>query len=210
MQARLIAFEELELETERLRRLLGLQRRHHNSLLVGEVIGTATRSPFQSLRVARGAADGVKVGMPVITADGIIGRIIRVGRRFSDVQILVDSSFNMDVLLQRTRIRGILTGMSGEHCQLKLHKRAEIRIGDTIISSGIVGAFPKGLPVGRVMRISYESDNVSQIITVEPWVDYRRIEEVIILNNEDSELKKITETAGPAWIEKTIDGLRGG
>ena len=80
----------------------------------------------------------------------------------------------------------------------------EIRIGDTIITSGILGGFPKGLPVGRVMRISYESDNVTQIITVEPWVDYRRVEEVFVIEQPDKELKKILDTAGRGWLEKSI------
>ena len=74
-----------------------------------------------------------------------------------------------------------------------------------MVTSGIVGGFPKGLPVGRVMRITYETDNVAQSVTVEPWVDHRRLEEVMIILNPDPELEKIAETAGPSWTARAVE-----
>lgn len=202
LQTRIMDYEEQVLENERLRKLLGFSGRSEKQLLAAEVIGHNEESPFQSIRIARGRTDGVRVGMPVVAADGIVGRVIRTGLAFSDVQLLVDTDFHLDVLLQRTRVRGVLSGAARTHCTLQLHKRVEIRIGDTLITSGIVGGFPKGLPVGRVIRITYETENVAQAITVEPWVDHRRLEEVMIILSEDRELEKIVETAGPAWIEQ--------
>jgi rod shape-determining protein MreC len=148
--------------------------------------------------------------MPVVAADGIVGKVIRTGMHFSDVQLLVDSDFHLDVLLQRTRVRGVLSGAARTHCTLQLSKRVEIRIGDTLITSGIVGGFPKGLPVGRVMRITYESDNVAQTIDVEPWIDHRRVEEVMVIFSQDKELEKIVETAGPEWLDKAVGKAQGG
>jgi rod shape-determining protein MreC len=210
LQTRIMDYEEQIQENERLRRLLGFAERSEKKLVAAEVIGTNTRGVFQSMRITRGAKDGIKAGMPVATADGIVGRIIRVGTNFSDVQLLVDSDFHVDVLLQRTRVRGVVSGADHNLCKLQLHKRVEIRIGDTLITSGIVGGFPKGLPVGRVMRITYESDNVAQSITIEPWVDHRRLEEVMVIFSEDPELSKIVETAGPEWLEKTAGRAVGG
>ena len=209
-KTRLLDYEEQIQQTTRLRTLLGFVERAERKLLVAEVIGSNSRSPFKSLRVARGRKDGVRVGMPVVAAEGIVGRIVRVGHAMADVQLLVDFDFNLDVLLQRTRVRGVVGGHAGEHCRLSMQKGTEIRIGDTVITSGIVGGFPKGLPVGRVMRISYESDNVSQVITVEPWVDYRRLEEVMILFENDPELQKLMDIAGPQWLEKTLGTPAGG
>jgi rod shape-determining protein MreC len=60
------------------------------------------------------------------------------------------------------------------------------------------------------VRISYESDNISQTITVEPWTDFDRIEEVIVLENHDQELQKIIETAGESWLDKPFDEQKGG
>lgn len=209
LQTKLMDYEEQVRQTTRLRQLLGLSELQPEKMLVAEVIGTRVNNLFKALRISRGSLDGVKAGMPVIAPNGIIGRVIRTGLKESDVQLMVDFDFNLDVLLQRTRVRGVLNGFTSELCRLNLQKGAEIRIGDTIITSGIVGGFPKGLPVGRVMRITYESDNVSQIITVEPWVDYRRIEEVMVLHQLDPELEKIVETAGPDWLERTLKSGNG-
>lgn len=210
MQSRIMDYEEQVLENDRLRRLLGFRSRSEKRLIPAEVVGHNDDSPFQSIRISRGLDDGVKPGMPVVAADGIVGKVIRSGVHFADVQLLVDSDFHIDVLLQRTRVRGVLSGAARTHCTLQLNKRVEIRIGDTLITSGIVGGFPKGLPVGRVMRITYESDNVAQTITVEPWIDHRRLEEVMVIFNEDKELAKIVETAGPEWLEQATAKPEGG
>lgn len=210
LQTRIMDYEEQIQENERLRRLLGFAERSEKKLVAAEVISSDTRGVFRSMRITRGADDGVRIGMPVATADGIVGRIIRIGKDFSDVQLLVDPDFHVDVLVQRTRVRGVVSGTDHNLCKLQLHKRVEILVGDTLITSGIVGGFPKGLPVGRVMRITYESDNVAQSITIEPWVDYTRLEEVMVILSEDPELSKILETAGPEWIDKTIGRAVGG
>jgi len=205
LQSRILDYDEQVQENERLRRLLGFSGRSEKKLLAAEVIGHDDLSQFESIRITRGKGDGVRVGMPVVAADGVVGKVIRIGQHYADVQLLVDSDFHLDVLLQRTRVRGVLSGFAHSQCTLQLHKRVEIRIGDTLITSGIVGGFPKGMPVGRVMRITYETENVAQSVTIEPWVDHRRLEEVMIILNLDPELEKIAAVAGPEWTERAID-----
>jgi len=205
MQARIMDYDEQVQEVGRLRKLLGFSGRSEKRLIAAEVIGHDELGQFESIRITRGSRDGVRVGMPVVAADGIVGKIIRTGLNYSDVQLLVDHDFHLDVLLQRTRVRGVLSGAAHASCTLQLHKRVEIRIGDTLITSGIVGGFPKGLPVGRVMRITYETDNVAQSVTVEPWVDHNRLEEVMIIFNPDPELEKIVTAAGPQWLEQALN-----
>lgn len=208
LKTKLLDYEDKLLEISRLRKLLGFTQHYQRNHIVAEVTGTSYHKSFQTLRISKGELDGVQVGMPVVTAGGVVGRVIRAGFKFADVHLMIDANFNVDVLLQRSRVRGVLRGV-GNYCVLKLNRRAEIRIGDTIITSGIVGGFAKGLPVGRVVRISYESDHISQIVRVEPWVQFDRIEEVIILENHDPELQKIRETAGKDWIEQPLSGKRG-
>jgi len=205
MQSRIMDYDEQVQETGRLRKLLGFSGRSDKRLIAAEVIGHNELGQFESIRITRGSSDGVRVGMPVVAADGVVGKVIRTGMHFSDVQLLVDHDFHLDVLLQRTRVRGVLSGAAHTHCTLQLHKRVEIRIGDTLITSGIVGGFPKGLPVGRVMRITYETDNVAQSVTVEPWVDHNRLEEVMIIFSPDPELEKIANAAGPKWLDEALN-----
>ncbi len=210
LKAQVADYNELHLETNRLRKLLGFIERSKRPMLVAKVIGSPVISPFYSIRLSRGTTDAVQVGMPVITPEGVIGRVIRVGLNFSDVLLITDSNFNLDVLVQRNRIRGVLRGSTANTCTLNLHKRSELRIGDTVITSGIVGGYPKGLPVGEVIKISYSSDNVTQLITVKPWVDYARVEEAFIIPTRDKDIQKIIETAGNEWIQNTVNRSGGG
>ena len=204
LSARILDYEEQQLEISRLRKLLGFSQHYAGQQIAAEIIGSVRSEHFFTLRIAKGSWDDVHIGMPVVTGNGIVGRIIRTGKKFSDVHILTDPNFYLDVLLQRTRVRGILQGKGGGYCLLTLNQRADVKIGDTVITSGILGSFPKGLPVGKVIRISYESDDVSQTIMVEPWVDHRSIEEVIVLKENDPEVQKIIEAAGESWLEDTI------
>jgi rod shape-determining protein MreC len=210
IKTKILDYEEQGREIARLRKLLSFAEQTEKEVLAAEVVGAPRTQSFLSMRIGRGDMDGVQPGMPVLTPDGIAGRTVRTGLNYSDVQLITDPSFNLDVILQRTRVRGVLQGIGGDKCLLRLSRRADIRIGDTVVTSGIVGGMPKGIPVGRVMRISYESDNITQKITVEPWVDYRTIEEVVILKRVDATLLKIVETAGPEWLNHSLDGVSGG
>ncbi len=208
LKTKLLDYEEKVQEISRLRKLLGFVQHYEQNHIVAEVIGSSYNTSFRALRINKGLWDGVKVGMPVVTAGGVVGRIIRTGKKFADVHILVDSNFNIDILLQRSRIRGVLKGF-GNYSILTLNRRAEIRIGDTVITSGIIGGFPKGLAVGRVVKISYESDHISQSIKVEPWVDFDRVEELVVLETQDPEIQKIIESAGKDWFKEQIGNGKG-
>lgn len=201
MKSNMLDYDEKQNEITRLRSLLGFAQHFKGTHIIAEIVGSQVYPSFKTMRISKGKLDGVRVGMPVVTAEGVVGRIIRSGQKFSDVHLLVDTNFNIDVLVQRTRIRGVLKGADNDTV-LKLNRRVEVRIGDTLVTSGIIGGFSKGLPIGKVVRISYESDNISQAITVEPWVNFDRIEEVIVLENHDRELQKIMETAGEDWLNK--------
>ena len=209
LKVKLLDHEEKTVELNRLRKLAGFTEQMEDKFTVAEVLMGQRNSPFKTIRVSKGTLDGVLPGMPVVTAEGAVGRIIRSGTKMSDVQLLVDYDSNIDVLIQRNRIRGVLSGFATQECRLHLQRGTEVKIGDTLITSGIVGSFPKGIPIGKIVKISFESDNVSQMITVEPWVDHRRLEEVIILQRTDPDLERIVQSGGPDWIEKSTNPAGG-
>ena len=210
LKTRLLDYDERLNEVNRLRQLAGFTQTLPDKFLAAEVFTGQRALPFKTIRISKGSMDGVKTGMPVVAANGVVGRVIRSGFKFSDVQLLVDYDSNIDVLVQRNRTRGVLGGYANENCRLNLQRSAEIKIGDTLVTSGIVGSFPKGVPVGKVVRISFETDNVSQVITVEPWIDHRRLEEVIVLLREDPELARIAEAGGSDWLDKSMTPSSGG
>ena len=210
LKTRLLDYDERLNEVNRLRQLVGFTESIQDKFVAAKVFTGQRALPFKTIRISRGSMDGIKAGMPVVAAQGVVGKVIRAGFKFSDVQLLVDYDSNIDVLVQRNRIRGVLGGYANENCRLNLQRSAEVRIGDTLVTSGIVGSFPKGLPVGKVIRISFETDNVSQVITVEPWVDHSRLEEVIVLLRDDPELSRIAEAGGSDWLEKSTNPSSGG
>lgn len=211
LKVKLADYDDQAMEIQRLRDLLGFTQHHERKYVVAEVVGVPRGELFQGLRISKGERDDIELGMPVVTSNGVIGRIVRTGYNYADVQLLIDDNFNLDVLIQRTRVRGVVRGsFNNQNMQLKLNRKTDIRIGDTIITSGIVGAFPKGLPVGHVIGISYETESISQTITVEPWVDYERVEELVVLKTHDKELQKMLETVGRNWFESAIEQGRGG
>ena len=205
LEVRVMDREQWMSEAVRLRQLLHISQRSEDPLLVGEIVGNHKHLlSFPTLRVDRGTADGVLTGMPVIGEKGVVGQIIRTGLHFSDIQMIEDHNFYLDVLVERTRIRGVLHGVGNGLCHLQVHRHADLRIGDTVVTSGLVGTFPKGFPIGSVMKISYETDEISQIITIAPTVDFRQLEEVMILLRPSSILETIRETAGPSWMENIL------
>jgi rod shape-determining protein MreC len=82
-------------------------------------------------------------------------------------------------------------GVGRNSCLLKLSKRSDVKIGDVIITSGLVGSYPRGIPVGEVAKITYESDLISQKIVVKPTVDLGKIDFAAVLLIEDRELEKL-------------------
>ena len=93
-----------------------------------EVINISHDEIFHSMRLNKGTLDGIKVGMPVVTAKGVVGRVIRAGSKFSDVHFLIDINFNIDSLIQRNRVRTVLNGNNSDtHCKVKSQNRGENR-----------------------------------------------------------------------------------
>ncbi len=188
-------YEEDQRELSRLRKLLDFGKKIPLSLVAVEILsGNAGGGgdPFRSLRISKGSLHDLEPGMPMLTERGLVGRILRTGLGYSDVQSLVDPNFNVDVLLERSRVRAILYGYNNSLCQMQLPRSNEARIGDAIITSGLVGTFPKGIKIGEIFSISYDTDQVHQNILVQPYVNIREIEEAFIVYKKDSLLKDIT------------------
>ncbi|MDD9951181.1 MAG: rod shape-determining protein MreC [Zetaproteobacteria bacterium] len=202
MQARMVDYAHQKKEVVRLRKLLNFTGRYDFDHFLSEVRSEHTHTPFKSIRIGVPEGKLISAGMPVIGASGAVGRILRVGNSYADVQLLVDINFNLDVVVERTRLRGVIQGTGDQACRLSLHKRADIRIGDRIVTSGAVGGFPEGIPVGRVKRVKYAADRLAPVITVQPWVEYQGLEEVFVLVRMDPSFEAIAEVAGSEWMDQ--------
>lgn len=186
LRGALAAQEEVRLENDRLRLVMGVRDRSSLvTTILAEVIGTSPTPLFRSLRVDRGTSDGVGLGAAVVSYDGVVGRVAAVAHSFADVMLLVDANHSVDVLVQRTRARARLhgTGRDGQlGVQAKyLARTADVEPGDFLITSGTGTVFPKGLRVGSVVAVEKAAFGLYQQAVIEPSVDFSRLEEVLIV-----------------------------
>ena len=168
-------------ENARLRRLLALAPTLPAQGLAARVVGRAPSYLSNVLYVDRGSMSGVRVDSPVLSGDGIIGRVILTSLHNSQIQLITNPDASIGVIVERTRSPGVLKGSGNSVLWLQYIGNAEqIEPGDLVISSGFDGIYPKGLPVGRVIE-SCKGKSVFRVIQVAPHADLLRIEEVLIL-----------------------------
>jgi rod shape-determining protein MreC len=178
---------------------------NEEEMIVAKVISHQRRFSFQSIRIAKTAQQKISLGMPVLSPNGIVGRVLNISKYHADIQILTDNNFYIDSVIERTKVRGLSQGTVNEQCKLILHRRADIKIGDHIVTAGLTGSFPKDLSIGSVVKISSGFDNISQLIIIQPTVDLSTLEEVIILQRRDSYLEKIKGTLDQHWNTNFIE-----
>ncbi|MDO8786029.1 MAG: rod shape-determining protein MreC [Syntrophales bacterium] len=176
----LILSREDYLEGIRLEKLLKLKEDTNSPTVIAIVIGRNKFSGFQTILINRGATHNLRVGLPVVAEQGVVGRVIDVAWHVSKILLLTDENSRIDALVQRTRMPGILEG-SGSKTNLKyVPKTDDIRVGDAVISSGMGGVFPKGLLLGFVTKVDKKDAALFQKVEVTPFVDVARLEEVLV------------------------------
>lgn len=175
-------YREGSLEAERLRKLLALKENFPQRAVAARVIDRARAPLFKTILINKGIDDGLQAGLPVLSDQGVVGRIIETSWHASRVLLLIDEQSNIDGLIQRSRAQGILQGAGSAGCSLKyISQMEEILEGDAVITSGLAGVFPKGLLLGAVIRASRSNGGLFQKIEVAPAVDFDKLEEVMVL-----------------------------
>jgi rod shape-determining protein MreC len=136
----------------------------------------------RTIIINKGTDDNTAKDMSVITPSGVVGRIIQAGSGSSRVLLTTDLRSDIDVILQRTRTKGIVEGNGTDGMTLKyIRELDDVRIGDTLVTSGFAGIYPKGLVVGTVKKIKPGTDNFFKRIEVAPSVDINRLEDVLVV-----------------------------
>lgn len=159
--------------------------------IFSRVIGYDAQASVQTVLVSRGSLDGVTLNAPVITFEGLVGRVVKVFDHSSRVLLVVDPRFSVDVINQKTRVRAIVTGV-GQKAMAKRYPLLShtefleagfktMNEGDPLITAGMTGNYPPGIPVGRVIQMRHTTDGLFESSAVLPAVDFSKLEEVAIL-----------------------------
>jgi rod shape-determining protein MreC len=175
-------WHEIELANSRLRDLLKFKSAPTHQIVAAEVIGKDPSGWFKTIIIDKGKTDGLQKGLPVVLPTGIVGQVIEAAGHYSKVMLLIDRNSAVDALVQRSRARGIIKGESADQCRFEfVLRKHDVQIGDTVIASGLDGVYPKGLRIGRVSDINQHNSDIFYEITVAPFVDYEKLEEVLVI-----------------------------
>lgn len=176
-----VNLQEAKLENQRFRKLFDFKEQFKLNGVLARVIAKDVSTEFRAIRINRGENDGIQKNMAVLHHDGIVGRIWRTTPDTADIVTILDLLSAVDVIDARTRAHGIVEGMTDEVCQLKFSLRTDdIQPGDMLLTSGLGGVFPKGIPVGTVSKVFKKSFGITQNIEVRPSADFSKLEEVFV------------------------------
>lgn len=182
MRAEMSRLREQALATQRLERLLQLRGQFPYRTAAARVIGRDPTAWFNTLVVDRGARDGISRNAPVATTEGLVGRVIEVTATTARVLLIADSRSAVGVLIQGSREAGVAEGRGGMTLHLRyLSRSAPVRVGDVAVTSGLGGIFPRGLIVGRIVKLMKEESGLLQEAEVAAAAPLDRVEEVLIL-----------------------------
>lgn len=172
-----------------LEELVGLRREMPAQTVAARVVASSVNPYFRVERIGldRGADADVVVAsdMPVLNADGLVGRVQRAYGEYSDVLLATDPKSSVDVRIPRTGGRGVLTGLGRDdsyRCKIEyLERGAEVQVGDDVVTSGLGGAFPPDIRVGTIVKVTTKEYGLYQEVEVEPAVDFSDLDAVLIV-----------------------------
>jgi rod shape-determining protein MreC len=193
LQSQSIRLEEYRQENERLSNLLELKEFYNLDSVGARVISSSTDSWNRVLTLNKGSIAGLSVGMPVLSANGLIGQIESVSLYSSTVRLITDEKSGVAVFLQSSRAEGILSGSIDGVLSLDfIPLNVAVAVGDPVITSGAGGIFPKGIPLGEVSSVESVPSDVYQTIIVKPITRVSTYEEVLVVIGSEAEITPAT------------------
>ncbi|HSA65737.1 MAG TPA: rod shape-determining protein MreC [Nitrospira sp.] len=168
--------------TQRLTSLLQFKEQALPSMVAAQVIGRDSSNRYKSVILNKGESDGIQKDMGVITPAGVVGRVVKTTGATSVVLLLTDPNNAIAGLIQRTRDEGIVEGVPQGRAKLKyIPMLSAVKEGDRVVTSGLVGGFPRGLAIGTITSIDREEGALFQTAELVPEVDVNRVEEVLVI-----------------------------
>ena len=202
LKAQLGELNELQLENERLNKLLDFRQKSKMDLLAAKITGRDLFPDYDTVTIDRGQSHGVEKGMASITTAGGVGYVIQVEPYSSQLLLITDRYATVDSIVQRSRARGILHGYTKDTTLLKYLKRTDdVKVGDLVVTSGLDNIFPKGFPIGVVTDVEKDDYGFEQTVKVQPSVNSNNLEEVFVVLNAQNE-----DLESPLSVDGEIEG----
>jgi len=173
--------KEYAVENERLKKLLLFENQWKFPIILTQIIAHNPGSYMTTVVVNSGSSDSISYGMPVFTTNGLVGKVTKVFPGYSMVQLLSDPNTRTSVISQRSRELGMVFSRHKGEMQIQISSYADLVIGDTLLTSGLGGIYPKGIPVGVVSSMEKNSIEVLAYGSIRLLQHIESLEEVFII-----------------------------
>lgn len=182
LNAEVAKLKEVKVENEILRKQLGFSQHEDFNLISCEIISYEPSNFLKNFSINKGKEQGVLKGMPVVSSGLLVGKINEVGDDYSTVSQITDPDSRIGAIVQDTRASGIIKGQLGYGLIIESIPQDEIiNSGQTVVTSGLGGEFPKGIIIGYIQDIFSKPNEVFQSATVQPAIDFKQLEIVFII-----------------------------
>ena len=170
-------------QAHRLQALLGFKEQYIDKTTAAQVIGSSGSEQSRTVYLDKGSDDGIKVDMPVISSEGVVGKVIKVFSHTSLVLLINDQNSGVGIIVDRSRLQAVLKGKTGGKLGLEnVMAEEDVKPGDRLLTSGGDQIFPKGLPVGTVSDVRQGSEFLQ--VNVQPAAALNRLEEVLVITKK--------------------------
>jgi rod shape-determining protein MreC len=182
-------------QAHRLQALLGFKEQYIAKTTAAQVIGSSGSEQSRTIYIDKGSRDGIQTAMPVISAQGVVGKVIAVFKSTSQVLLINDQQSGAGAILEQSRLQGVLKGKaSGEVVIDKIMPDEEVKPGDRVLTSGGDQIFPKGLPIGTVSKV-LKGPEFLQVI-VKPTTELSHLEEVLVIAERQEREAPVATASG--------------
>jgi rod shape-determining protein MreC len=179
-----VQFQQEHARAERakqLENLLGFKQQLRVDTIAADVIGASASLDFRGITIDRGTSQAVTANMAVIGPAGLVGRVVTPTAHASKVQLLIDRNAAAGALVERSRAQGIVVGSGVDMLRMEfVPATADVKAGDTVVTSGVDGIYPKGFVIGTIEHVE-NGNGIYKAIRVRPSVEFNRLEEVLVV-----------------------------
>jgi len=181
-------------QARRLQKLLGFKEQVISKVLPAQVIGSSGSERSRVIYIDKGTHDGIEKDMPVITAEGVVGKVLHVFNSTSEVLLIDDQTSGVGTILEQSRLQGVLKGTPGGEVILdKVMNGEQVQTGERVLTSGGDEIFPKGLLIGTVSQAIHGPESFLAI-AIKPAADLGRLEEVLVITKKDRQEPEVADT----------------
>lgn len=199
LKAQVARLTEYEDEANTLTDLLQLRNQYSLDSMAARVIARSTDSWSSTITIDKGTTSGIQTGMPVMTSTGVVGQVSECGPTTATVRLITDESSGVSAKVQSSGAQGQLQGSADGTLHLNLIRTdQQVSTGDSVVTSGLGGVYPKGLPVGTVSNVTKSSGSLYYDITVEPLASVGSLEEVLVITSLSGDQQATADDATAA------------